>query len=99
MILMGISGVTLFAVSIATLALDLEDTQINVFSNAWNGLSAHDKTAIQNSLNCCGFSDDLDDRNFVFNESDSGCRSGHPFCNTTTLIGVCLDRDLVHSYL
>ncbi len=84
MILLGMSGVTLFAVSAGTLAFH-QDFQESAFRNSWESLTVREKTDVQNSLNCCGF-DELT-KNRLSNGTEE-CNAGHPFCNTTTLLAV-----------
>ncbi len=92
MILLGISGVTLFAVSAATLAFH-EDFQTPAFRSSWKSLTVREKTDVQNSLNCCGF--DNITRNILHNGTEA-CNVGHPFCNTTTLLNVDVSYCCLH---
>ncbi len=93
MILLGISGITLFAVSAATLALH-QEFQEDSFKSAWTSLSLKDKTEVQNSLNCCGF--DKTYRKFLDINGTKECSIGHPFCNTTSLRDVSCCNSLFH---
>ena len=86
MILLGLCGVTLFAVSVAALAAPQEYQQYP-FQLAWQSLSLREKTEVQESLNCCGLETEW--RNVVDNGSLTECNIGHPLCATTTLIEVC----------
>jgi tetraspanin-13/31 len=84
MVLLGVSGIVLFSVSVAALAAP-DNYQEDFFTRVWKGLSCHDKTSVQNDFNCCGF--DNRSRNII---SDGKCEDecdqiGHPSCNTSTL--------------
>jgi len=53
MIILGLSGVILFAVSVAALAAP-ESWQVGFFHTAWKGLSFNDKEVIQVGKECAG---------------------------------------------
>lgn len=53
MIVLGLSGVILFAVSVAALAAP-ESWQQDLFHTAWKGLSFNDKEVIQVGKECAG---------------------------------------------
>ena len=76
MLLLCISGVVMFSVSVAALAL--ADSQVDsLLRTQWTSLDNDQKSYLQDQLNCCGF-----DRN---TSSMSSGPWGHPPCNTTTL--------------
>ena len=76
MLLLSISGVVMFAVSVAALAL--ADSQVDgLLRSQWTSLDSRQKSYLQDHLNCCGF-----DNNTT---SMSTGPWGHPPCNTTTL--------------
>jgi len=84
MIVLGLSGVILFAVSVAALAAP-KSWQDDFFQAAWMGLSFNDKEVIQSKLNCCGFNRDTRYIYTTEDPSDGGeCDAeGHPRCNST----------------
>ena len=88
MVFLGLSGLALFAVSVAALAIP-RSYQENVFQDAWKSLSYNYKGYLQDSLDCCGFSDDtqylVQENGRVVTEE---CEKGHPLCNSTTLFEV-----------
>ena len=94
MILLGLCGVTLFAVSVAALAAP-QEYQLYPFELAWKQLSVKEKTEVQESLNCCGLEHSW--RHIVDNDNGSlpECTVGHPLCATRTLIEVCCHRDYI----
>ena len=83
MIILGLCGVTLFAVSVAALAIP-KDLQITLFRKTWESLNPQQKTDIQNSLDCCGFN--KVSRQVLLN--GTGCEVGHPSCGTAILFEV-----------
>lgn len=85
MVLLGISGVSLFAVSVAALSVPSE-FQADIFTKAWAGLTSDKKATIQDQLGCCGFN--IDDRDVLM------CEEGHPLCNTTALTS----KGVIHFY-
>ena len=82
MVLLGISGISLFSVSVVALSVP-SDFQAEIFTKAWAGLSSDKKATIQDRLGCCGFND--------VDKDVLECEEGHPLCNTTVLTakGVC----------
>ena len=87
MVVLGLTGFVLFAVSAATLAAP-EKFLDDIFEHVWyNALDANQRTHIQENLDCCGF------RNWtsVANSPDSDdidCKDFNSFCNTTSLKSV-----------
>ena len=76
MLLLSISGVVMFSVSVAALAL--ADSQVDtLLKSQWTSLDSEDKSYLQDQLNCCGF-----DKNTTGKSTGAW---GHPPCNTTTL--------------
>lgn len=75
MILLGLSGVALFAVSVAALSVP-KQFQSEIFFTVWKKLSDDSKANIQNQLDCCGFNEG----NLV------NCHEGHPLCNSSVLM-------------
>lgn len=72
----------LFVVSVVALSIPVQ-FQMNVFKDAWSGLSTSQKTQVQDQLGCCGF--DAESENLV---GGPDCLAGHPMCNTTKLQNV-----------
>lgn len=87
MVFLGLSGVLLFALSVAALAVPDSYTS-SVFGTAWKSLSYDYKSYIQNSLDCCGFSEDDQFNIQLASESAKFCSEGHPRCNSTNLLEV-----------
>ncbi len=85
MILLGLSGIALFAVSVAALSIPRQFRE-DIFKNTWSSLSLEKKTLIQEQLDCCGFEEDS--RRAVDPGNTTECTYGHPFCNTTVLLKV-----------
>ena len=79
MILLGVSGMVLFAVSVAALAVS-KNVQQSLFQKVWISLDDAKKSTIQDQLDCCGFDNNTND---LIN-----CSAGHPPCNTKILIKV-----------
>ena len=93
MVVLGLTGFVLFAVSAAVLAVP-QTTNIldTVLSAAWQSLGTKQKTDIQDRFNCCGF--DNKSSLFIHDDMDDQClheQLGHPFCNTTFLMKVSLN--------
>ena len=83
MVVLGLTGFVLFAVSAATLALPQTTNLLETFLGAaWKSLNVQRKTEIQDRFNCCGFNNEW--RLLIDNDMVS-CREGHPICNTTFL--------------
>ena len=81
MIVLGLSGFVLFAVSAAALAAP-EKFLESIFENVWySHLNPHQRTLIQENLNCCGFKEVINDTL----PAEDDCKSFQPFCNTTVL--------------
>ena len=84
MIVLGLTGFVLFAVSAATLAAP-EKFLDDIFERVWyDTLDAQYRTRIQENLNCCGFKNvtGLDDS---AHSADANCKDFKPFCSTTSL--------------
>lgn len=79
MILLGLSGIMLFAVSVAALAVP-QKFQEDVFRPVWRRFGDDLKTTLQNHLDCCGFDEG--------SAGEVNCSIGHPFCNTSVLLKV-----------
>ena len=79
MILLGFSGMALFAVSVGCLSVP-QSLQDDFFHNTWKSFSDSQKSNIQDNLNCCGFDDG--------SKNSFNCSEGHPPCNTPMLLKV-----------
>lgn len=76
MLLLSISAVVMFSVSVA--AVVLSESQVDsLLRSQWTHLDNGEKSYLQDQLNCCGFDDNT-------NNMTVGVW-GHPPCNTTTL--------------
>ncbi len=76
MIVLGVSVVLMFSVSVASLATT-QSLQEKFLLKTWIRLSNDNKIALQDSLNCCGFN----------NESQNNSESNyHPSCRTKPLV-------------
>ena len=88
MVFLGLSGLALFAVSVAALAIP-RSYQQSMFQEAWRSQSYNYKAYLQDSLDCCGFNDGtqylVQENGGVFS---GDCENGHPLCNSTTLFEV-----------
>lgn len=87
MIILALSGIVMFSVSVAALALP-RSYQESFFLNTWKGLGDGDKSLVQDRLDCCGF--DNVSRHITSDkdhpEDREVCRAaGHPSCNTSVL--------------
>ncbi|CAI8054713.1 Tetraspanin-31 [Geodia barretti] len=88
MVSLGLSGIVLFAVSVAALAAP-DSYQTSFFDTTWRRLGSRDKQSIQDHFDCCGFNNES--RHIIYNSpDDDGCDTGcnhiaHPFCNTSAL--------------
>lgn len=78
MVLLGISLLVMFAVSVAALVTP-HSTQENVLLASWSVLSDNDKQIIQSTFNCCGFN------NQTRNTHDNTSNDYHPPCNVIPL--------------
>ena len=94
MIVLGLTGFVLFAVSAATLAAP-KTWLTSVFRTVWAGMDVKQRTRIQDNLNCCGFENVTSNSDVSLSMSFSGgvneekkCEEYHPLCNTSTLIKV-----------
>ena len=79
MIILGISVLVMFSVSVAALATT-RNIQEKFLVNTWNKLSREDQSAIQDTLDCCGFNDDSQNNSAALSEGDK-----HPNCTTKAL--------------
>lgn len=83
MVVLGLTGFVLFAVSAATLAIPQTTKLLETFLGAaWKSLSVQQKTDIQDKFNCCGFNENS--RSLIHSDMPR-CFMGHPTCNTTFL--------------
>ena len=88
MVVLGLTGFVLFAVSAAVLALPKTTNVLDTVLNAaWKSLDIKQKTDIQDRFNCCGFENDSV---LLIHTQDNDCIGGHPLCNTTFLVDVSL---------
>lgn len=78
MVLLGLSGMALFVVSVIALSVPRQ-FQKEFFMDTWEGFDDTQKTYVQDRLNCCGFDNEHSDL------VGEGCKRGHPYCNTTEL--------------
>ena len=85
MVILGLTGVVLFSVSVAALAIP-KNLREKVFKSAWESLSDKRKVHLQDSLDCCGF--DTNSSSLFDRYGNSSCTLGHPLCNTTVLLKV-----------
>ena len=86
MVVLGLTGFVLFAVSAAVLALPQTTNVLDtVLRAAWKSLNIKQKNDIQDRFNCCGFENENDSVLLIDTGADTQCRNsiGHPFCNTT----------------
>ena len=79
MVVLGISLLVMFAVSVAALVTP-QSTQEDVLYRSWSLLSQEDKALIQNTFLCCGFSNQTQDKR------DNTSADYHPPCNVSPLI-------------
>ena len=89
MVVLGLTGFVLFAVSAAVLALPQTTNVLDtVLRAAWKSLDIKQKTDIQDRFNCCGFENDsvllIDDPN----QCSERIAEGHPLCNTTKIVSL-----------
>lgn len=78
MIILGLSLLFMFAVSVAALVTPTK-IQESALASSWAVLSDDQKSAIQISLNCCGFND------VTQNNSNSNIQDHHPSCHVEPL--------------
>ena len=81
MVLLGLSGMALFLVSVVALSIPVQ-FQESMFLEAWEGLSTGQKADVQDRLGCCGFNSEHE---YLVG---SNCTYGHPLCNSTELQNV-----------
>ena len=97
MVVLGLTGFVLFAVSAATLALPRTTNLLETFLGAaWKSLSVQRKTDIQDRFNCCGFNKEW--RLFIDNDTVR-CHEGHPTCDTPFLKEVSTHVYMVYQNL
>ena len=83
MVVLGLTGFILFAVSAATLALPQTTNLLESFLGAaWKSLSVQRKTEIQDRFNCCGFNKEW---RLLIDNDTVRCHEGHPTCGTAFL--------------
>ena len=78
MIILGVSLLLMFAVSVAALVTP-PTLQQQFLANTWVSLSDKDKRAIQNALDCCGFN------NITQDNQSASHGDQHPSCKTEIL--------------
>lgn len=83
MVVLGLTGFVLFAVSAAVLAVPQTTNLLDsIIKAAWQSRSTEQKADIQDRFNCCGY----DHNTTLLIIPDGGsCPMGHPLCNTTVL--------------
>ena len=79
MVILGVSTALMFSVSVAVLAAPAS-LQEQFLRTTWKSLSDGDKSTIQNTLNCCGYSNGSQNNSLV---PDTHLQ--HPTCNTSVL--------------
>ena len=77
MVLLGLSGLALFAVSVTALVVP-KNWQDTLFLDSWKSFSDSQKSNIQDNLDCCGFNEDT--------RLSLNCDVGHPACNDSTIL-------------
>lgn len=99
MVVLGLTGFVLFAVSAAVLALPQTTNVLDtVLRAAWKSLDIKQKMDIQDRFNCCGFENDSVP--LIDPDNDTQCHPrkpvGHPLCNTPFLMKVSLSVPDTH---
>ncbi|KAL5510517.1 hypothetical protein EMCRGX_G006077 [Ephydatia muelleri] len=79
MLLLGVSTVTMFAITVAAIAIP-RSFQSSLFYNTWTRLDKAQKASVQDALNCCGFNSST--ANVTY---DCDSKQGHPQCNSAIL--------------
>ena len=77
MIVLGLSVVLMFSVSVAALATP-KSLQESFLVNTWISLSDEQKRSVQDSLDCCGF-------NELSQTNNNNASNEHPSCATKEL--------------
>ena len=77
MIVLGLSAVLMFSVSVAALATP-KSLQESFLVNTWSRLSNEQKISVQESLDCCGF-------NELSQTNNNNKSNEHPSCATEEL--------------
>ena len=99
MVVLGLTGFVLFAVSAAVLALPQTTNVLDtVLRAAWKSLDTKQKTDIQDRFNCCGFENENDSMPLIDTGVDTPCHKpvGHPLCNTSFLMKVSVSVSDTH---
>ena len=90
MVVLGLTGFVLFAVSAATLAIPQTTNLLKTFLGAsWKSLSVQQKTEIQDKFNCCGFEKEW---RLLIDNDTVRCLEGHPTCDTASLTAVSISE-------